>query len=84
MIRIGSYITTRSYQFSADIVSVCGNGRAFRRCRIVVDALDSPPRIIYRQDLTPLGWPLSPELLAELRSGVSLDEMFDTVRREIR
>ena len=81
---IGSYITTRSYQFSADIVSVCGNGRAFRRCRIVVDALNSPPRIIYRQDLTPLGWPLSPELLAELRSGVSLDEMFDTVRREIR
>jgi len=81
---IGSYITTRSYQFSADIVSVCGSGRAFRRCRIVVDALNSPPRIIYRQDLTPLGWPLPPELLAELRSGVSLDEMFDTVRREIR
>jgi len=81
---IGSLITTKSYQFSADIVSVCGNGRAFRRCRIVVDAQNSPPRVIYRQDLTPLGWPLSQELLAELRAGKSLDELLKGVRQEVR
>jgi type II secretory pathway component PulK len=74
-IAVGSYITTQSYQFSADIVSVTGNGRAFRRCRIVVDAQSSPPKVIYRQDLTHLGWPLAPEILTGLRAGVSLDEV---------
>lgn len=70
---VGSLITARSYQFSADIVSVAGDGRAFRRCRIVVDARSSPPRVVYRQDLTGLGWPLAPEILAALRAGTSLD-----------
>ncbi|HRU07203.1 MAG TPA: type II secretion system protein GspK, partial [Candidatus Brocadiia bacterium] len=40
---IGPWITTRSYQFSADIVAVSGDGRAFRRYRAVVDARSSPP-----------------------------------------
>jgi hypothetical protein len=34
---IGNYLTTRCYQFSADIVAVAGNGRAFCRLRIVID-----------------------------------------------
>jgi len=72
---IGGLITGRAYQFSADIVSVSGDGRAFRRCRIVVDARSSPPRVIYRQDLTYLGWPLAPEILTMLRAGASLDEV---------
>ena len=74
-IAIGSYITNRSYQFSADIVSVSGNGRAFKRCRIVVDARETPPRVIYRQDLTHLGWPLSQEILAQLRSGTPVEKV---------
>ena len=74
-IAIGSYITTRSYQFSADIVSVSGNGRSFKRCRIVVDARQSPPRVVYRQDLTHLGWPLSQEILAQLRSGTPVEKV---------
>jgi len=73
--QIGDFITTRSYQFSADIVSLAGNGRAFRRCRIVVDARSSPPRVIYHQDLTHLGWPLQEDILARLRSGGSLDDV---------
>jgi type II secretory pathway component PulK len=81
---IGSYITARSYQFSADIVSVCGNGRAFRRCRIIVDARQSPPRVIYRQDLTALGWPLAPEILDELRSGTPVEEVLDVMAQEVR
>jgi len=66
---IGPYITTRSYQFSVDIVAVSGDGRAYRRCRAVLDARTSPPRVLRWQDLTHLGWPLDREILADLRSG---------------
>jgi len=83
-VAVAGYLTAKSYQFSADIVSVAGTGRAFRRCRIVVDARSSPPRVVYRQDLTPLGWPLSPELLADLRAGVSLDDLLGTTYSEAR
>ena len=81
---IGSLITARSYQFSADIVSVAGSGRAFRRCRVVVDASSSPPQVIYRQDLTSLGWPLSQDILLELRSGTPLEDVLETASREAR
>jgi len=81
---IGSYLTARSYQFSADLVSVAGNGRAFRRCRVVVDARESPPRVVYRQSLTSLGWPLAPEILLELRAGVSVEQMLEDTYQEVR
>jgi len=81
---IGPYITTRSYQFSADIVSVSGDGRAFKRCRIVVDATESPPRVVYRQDLTHLGWPLSPDIISLLRSGVPLEDVLGATRQEVQ
>ena len=71
---IGGRITTRTSRYSADIVSVSGNGRSFRRCRIVVDA-QKTPKIIYRQDLTHLGWPLAPEILTALRSGKTVDQL---------
>lgn len=74
-IPIANRITTKSYQFSADIISVSGNGRAFRRCRIIVDATKSPPQVIYRQDLTSLGWPLDEQILDKLRAGASLDQV---------
>jgi len=72
---IGGLITVRSYQFSADILSVSGDGRAFRRCCIVVDARTSPPKVVYRQDLTQLGWPLAAQTLTDLRSGTSTDKL---------
>jgi len=81
---IGSLITAKSYQYSADIVSVCGSGRAFRRCRIVVDGRESPPSVVYRQDLTSLGWPLSAELRDELRSGATIAEILEDTRQEVR
>ncbi len=83
-VTIGSYITYRSYQFSVDIVSVAGSGRAFRRSRIVVDASSSPPRVIYRQDLTSLGWPLPEEILLELRGGTPMDEVIEATYQEVR
>jgi len=74
---IGSLITSKAYQFSADIVSVSGDGRAFRRCRIVVDARQSPPRVVYRRDLTSLGWPLDPMILDALRAGMAMENLID-------
>jgi DNA uptake protein ComE-like DNA-binding protein len=54
----GDYVTTRSYQFSADIAAVGPFGRGYRRVRFIFDTTDGTPRIIYRQDLSPLGWAL--------------------------
>ena len=82
-VAIGAYITARSFQFSADIISISGDGRAFKRCRIVVDARQSPPRVIYRQDLTHLGWPLSLDIVSLLRSGTPLEEVLEATYQEI-
>ncbi|HET6251703.1 MAG TPA: hypothetical protein VFE47_28720 [Tepidisphaeraceae bacterium] len=70
---IGSLITGRSFFYSADIVAVSANGRSFKRARIVVDARSSPPVIIYRKDLTYLGWPLDPQILAQLKANQVLN-----------
>jgi len=69
--RIGGLITTRSYQYSADIVAVGENGRDFQRFKYVFDLRTSPPSIVYRKDLTYLGWPLSKDLLQSLSSGTA-------------
>lgn len=72
---ISSQITARSFQYSADIVAVSGDGRAFKRVRIVVDAqqIPSPSKVVYRKELTSLGWPLDPKLRDALRSGQHID-----------
>ena len=72
-VAIGSLITGRSSQYSADIVSVSGNGRAFCRGKVVLDALGSPSKIKYWKSLTDLGWPLDREILTTLKSGQSLE-----------
>ena len=66
---VGEFVTTRSFQFSADIVAVDGHGRAFRRFRAVVDATTAPPRVLAWKDLTHLGWPLDAEIMDSLRKG---------------
>ena len=70
---VGGAVTTRSYQYSADIVALSPSGRAFRRYRVVVDTRTRPPKVLAWTNLTHLGWPLSPELLADVRSGRSID-----------
>jgi len=57
-LRAGDYITTRSFQFTADIAAVGAYGRGYRRVRFVFDVSDGAPKIIYRQDLGRLGWAL--------------------------
>jgi type II secretory pathway component PulK len=66
---IGSYITSRSYQFAADITAVSANGRAFRRYFVVIGKTQAGPRVLFRQPLHHLGWCLEPEILENLRNG---------------
>ena len=57
-LQTGDYVTARSYQFSADIAAVGPFGRGYRRVRFVFDTSNGTPKIIYRQDLSSLGWAL--------------------------
>ncbi len=54
----GDYITVRSYQFSADVAALGPYGRGYKRVRFVFDTSNGTPQIIYRQDLSHLGWAL--------------------------
>jgi type II secretory pathway component PulK len=58
--QIGPRVTTHSYQFTADIAAVGSFGRGYRRVKFVFDTSEGLPKIIYRQDLTHLGWALGP------------------------
>lgn len=65
---IGPYLTTKTYQYTADVVAVGHGGRGLRRVMFVIDTADGgTPRVIYRRDLTHLGWPLGSTVREELR-----------------
>jgi DNA uptake protein ComE-like DNA-binding protein len=66
---LAALLTGQSSQYSADIVAVSGDGRAFKRVRIVVDVSTSPSKIVYRKDLTSFGWPLPQSIRDTLRQG---------------
>jgi Ca2+/Na+ antiporter len=55
-------ITTQTYQFTADVAALGPNNRGYRRVRFVFDTSDGTPKIVYRQDLTHLGWALGKEV----------------------
>ncbi len=61
-------ITTQSYQFTADIAAVGAHGRGYRRMRVILDTSTGTPRVIYRRDLTGLGWALGKTVRQELLS----------------
>jgi DNA uptake protein ComE-like DNA-binding protein len=69
VLNIADSITSQSYQYSADIVAVSGDGRGYKRVRIVVDSQQAPAKIVYRKDLTSLGWPLPADVRTSLRQG---------------
>jgi type II secretory pathway component PulK len=62
----GDYITTHSYQFTADIAAVGAYGRGYRRAKFVFDVSDGSPKILYRQDLSRLGWALGDQVKTTL------------------
>jgi hypothetical protein len=57
----GPYITGQSYQCSADVAAVGRHGRGYRRARVVIDSSSGTPQIVYRRDLSPMGWALGAE-----------------------
>ncbi|MCU0783546.1 MAG: type II secretion system protein GspK, partial [Verrucomicrobia bacterium] len=65
----GPYITTRSYQYTADIAAVGHHNRGYQRVRFVFDTSEDAPRVIRRQDLTHLGWALG----KDTRTGLLAD-----------
>jgi hypothetical protein len=69
LVQAGPYLTGYSMVYSADIVTVTNDGRAFKRAKIVVDASSGTPMIVYRRDLTENGWPLDPTIRTKLRTG---------------
>jgi type II secretory pathway component PulK len=65
----GPWVTSRSFQFTADIAAVGEHGRGYRRVRFVFDCSSGVPQIIYRQDLTYLGWALGKHIHDQLLAG---------------
>jgi type II secretory pathway component PulK len=62
----GDYITTHSFQFTADIAAVGAYGRGYRRVKFIFDVSDGTPKILYRQDLSRLGWALGDKVRQSL------------------
>ena len=67
----GDYVTTHSFQFTADIAAVGPFGRGYRRVKFVFDTSDGTPKIIYRQDLSRLGWALGEKVRETLVAKVT-------------
>lgn len=51
-------VTTKSFQFTADIAAVGPFGRGYRRVKFIFDTSEGSSKVIYRQDLSRLGWAL--------------------------
>ncbi len=73
-------VTGRSWQYTADVVAVCGDGRAFRRVQYVIDVSGETPRVVYRQDMTHLGWCLDETILQRLRAGESPEDVVNAMK----
>jgi type II secretory pathway component PulK len=67
----GDYLTTRSYQFTADIAAVGAFGRGYRRVKFIFDVSNGTPIVIYRQDLTRLGWALGEKTRQSLLANIT-------------
>lgn len=57
-----SNLTTQSYQFTADIAALGHHNRGYKRVRFVFDTSTGIPQIIFRQDLSYLGWALGSDV----------------------
>jgi DNA uptake protein ComE-like DNA-binding protein len=57
----GPHLTAQSWQVMADVAAVGRHGRGYRRMQLVIDVSGDEPGIIYRRNLSPLGWALGQE-----------------------
>jgi len=71
-IEAGGAITTRSFQYSADIAAASADGRAYKRVKAVFDTRESGAKVVYWKSMTHFGWPLEQGVLAQgRRDGVA-------------
>jgi hypothetical protein len=63
-------LTTRSFQYGADVVAVGPLGRGYRRVKFIFDISDGVPKIIFRQDLSRLGWALGDRIRQQIAQSV--------------
>ena len=61
-LQAGPYITAQSYVFTADVAALGPFGRGYRRTKFTFDLTEGAPKIIYRQNLSHLGWALGKEV----------------------
>ena len=59
----GPYLTGKSHQFSTVVAAVGHYGRGYKRVKFIFDTSQGTPRIVYRQDLTHMGWALGKTVL---------------------
>ena len=64
-ITAGPWLTGKGYQYMADVAAIGHNGRGYRRTRFVFDTSSGTPVLIYRQDLSHLGWALGKQVREE-------------------
>ncbi|MBI1389733.1 MAG: hypothetical protein GC154_14945 [bacterium] len=65
-VEAGPYITSRSWQYAADIAAVGRYGRGYRRARLIVDMSGDEPALRFRRDLTGTGWALGDQTRRQL------------------
>jgi type II secretory pathway component PulK len=65
-IQAGPYLTGASYQFAADVAAVGQYGRGYQRVKFIFDTSEEAPKILYRHDLTHLGWALGKDVRQNL------------------
>jgi hypothetical protein len=65
----GPWVTSHSWQYTADIAAVGHFGRGYRRVKFVFDCSSGVPLIVFRQDLTYLGWALGRKIHDQLLAG---------------
>ena len=61
MTEAGPLLTGQSYQFTADIAAIGKFGRGYRRTKFIFDVTEGTPKIVYRQNLSGVGWALGKE-----------------------
>lgn len=70
-VKLGPFITGRSYVYTADIAALGHHGRGYSRVKFIFDTTEGGAKIRQRQDLTHLGWALGQgvrQQLAELQN----------------
>ena len=61
----GPYLTTRTYQFRADVAAVGERGRGYRRSLMIIDTAGGSSAVVYRKDMSRFGWALGSDVRKE-------------------